>query len=85
MSGEVISVWSAFATVFAAYEPQSGKESQTEDQEQAFNTARFRIRYLSGVVPKMRILFDGRYFDIEAINDVGGRRKQLHIMAREHV
>ena len=78
-------VWSTFATVSAAYEPQSGKESMTEDQEQATLTTRFRIRYLSGVTAKMRISFDSRIFDIRSIVDVGGRQKQLHILCGENV
>lgn len=84
-SGSMDEAWSTFVKVWAAYEPQTGKESFTEDQQQAFLTVRFRVRYLSGITPKMRILFDGRYFDILATADVGGRGKQLHIMTRENV
>ena len=84
-SGSVESSWIPFATVSAAYEPQSGKESFTEDQEQATSSIRFRVRYLSGVTPKMRISFDSRLFDILFVKDVGGRRKQLHIMCEEQV
>jgi len=84
-SGSPVEAWSTFATVRAAYEPQSGKESFTEDQEQATANTRFRIRYLSGVTAKMRISFDSRVFDIQSVIDVGGRGKQLHIMCAENV
>ncbi len=84
-SGSPVEAWSTFATVSAAYEPQNGKESVTEDQEQATLTTRFRIRYMSGVTAKMRISFDSRIFDIRSIVDVGGRQKQLHILCGENV
>lgn len=83
--GAVTVVWSDVATVRAAYEPQSGKEAYAEAQQQAEAVVRFRIRYRAGIVPKMRILFDGRVFDIQSVIDVYGRRKQLQLMAIEHV
>lgn len=84
-AGSPIESWTTYAVVMSAYEPQSGSESFDEDQEQATVKHRFRIRYLSGITPKMRISFDSRIFDIESVINVGGRNKQIHLMAKEHV
>jgi len=84
-SGAIVSAWSTHAVVMAAYEPQGGSESFKEDQEQATQSVKFRIRYLAGVTAKMRIVYDGRHFDILSVADVGGRQKQLHLMCSENV
>lgn len=84
-SGSVTKVWTTFATIWAAYEPQTGSESFKEDQEQAVMGVRFRTRFKAGITPKMRVSFDGRVFDILSLVDVNGRSKQLHIMTRENV
>jgi SPP1 family predicted phage head-tail adaptor len=84
-SGSTIDTWATYAVVMAAYEPQSGSESFKEDQEQATQTVKYRIRFLAGITPKMRVLFDSRVFDILSVIDVGGRNKQLHLVCSEHV
>ena len=84
-SGSPVESWSTFATVSAAYEPAFGSEGVKEDQEQATVNVKFRVRFLSGVVPKMRVSFDSRLFDIQSVIDVGGRGKQLHLMCVENV
>lgn len=82
-AGAVVASWVTYADLRAAYEPQSGREGLTEDHVQAFGTVRFRTRYIAGVTPKMRVLFDSRVFNIQSVIDVGGRGKQLHILTEE--
>lgn len=77
--------WSDFAAnIPASYEPLTGKEFVAAEQENAQAQARFRIRYLAGVSPAMRINFGGRLFKITAppIDPRGGNR-ELQLMAVE--
>ena len=84
-SGSVVNTWTQFATVSSTYEPQSGKEGVTEDHTQATQAVKFRIRYLAGVAPKMRITFGGNIFDILSAVDYLGMRTETHIMCQARV
>src|SRR5262245_32080883 len=80
--GGVIVTWKEYATVYAAIEPLTGREAIQAAQLQAQVDHRIRIRYLPGVVPKMRVTHDERAYDIQAVLDVEGRRRELHLMAK---
>jgi SPP1 family predicted phage head-tail adaptor len=75
--------WTDFATVRASVEPLQGREYFAAQQERAEVTTRFRIRYIPGVLPTMRIMFDGRAFNIESIINPNERNRELHLMAVE--
>ena len=62
--GSVIETWSTYATVQSSIEPISGREYFAAQSVQADITRRITIRYLSGVIPKMRVKFGSRIFDI---------------------
>jgi len=80
--GEVVT-WTAFAAnVPAEAEPMSGREYVTLRAGQADITIRFRLRYLAGVNPAMRVNWNGDPYEIEDVIDVRGRRVQLELMCR---
>lgn len=78
-AGQVIQTWSVFSKAWASYKAGSGAESFTSDQRSSKSSAVFRIRYQAGVNPKMRVLFDGEYWEIEAVHPVG-RRDHLDLV-----
>lgn len=82
--GEVVS-WESLATVWAAVEPLAGREFFSAEQFQSELSHRVRLRYRADVsfTPKMRVAWDGRTFDVESVLDVGGRRRELHLMCME--
>ena len=82
-TGAVTETWNEFATVWADMEPIAGKEYFAAKQTMAETTHRIRIRYLSGVVPKMRVLFGSRTFDITEIINYRERNVELHLMTTE--
>ena len=43
------------------------------------------MRYLSGIVPKMRVKVGSRIFDILSIINVDERNRELQLMCRESV
>jgi SPP1 family predicted phage head-tail adaptor len=84
--GEAISTWSNFATVWASVEPISGREFWAMQQVHAEVTVRIRIRYLAGVLPKMRITGSGsKVFNIEAIINPAERNGHLELLCSEGV
>lgn len=83
--GSVIQTWSDTATVRAAVEPLVGREYWAAQQINAERTVRFRIRYRSGVTPKMRVSYDSRVFDIKSAINVNERGRELVLMCEEVV
>lgn len=81
--GGVTESWSTFATRWAAVEPLAGREYFSAQQEEADVDHRIRLRYLAGVVPKMRVKFGARLFDIQTVLNLDERKRELHLMARE--
>lgn len=82
-SGGVIDTWSTFATVWASVSPLIGREYMAAKQVSADVTHKIRMRYLSGVTPKMRVSWDSRTFDIGSILNVDERDIEMVIMATE--
>jgi len=81
--GSVIESWSTYATVQASIEPISGREYVAAQSTQADVTHRIRIRYLSGIVPKMRVSYNSRIFDILSVINLGERNRELQLICRE--
>jgi len=81
--GEVTASWATFATVRASVEPMQGRESFVASQDLAERTVRFRIRYLAGITPKMRVSYDSRTFDIQSVVNREERNRETHILCRE--
>jgi SPP1 family predicted phage head-tail adaptor len=81
--GSVIETWSTYVTVQASIEPISGREYFAAQSTQADATHRISLRYLSGIVPKMRVKFGSRIFDILSIINVDERNRELQLMCRE--
>jgi SPP1 family predicted phage head-tail adaptor len=82
-TGAVTESWDTFATVWSSLEPIAGREYFEAKQTMADTTHRIRIRYLSGVVPKMRVLFGSRIYNITEIINYMERNVELHLMATE--
>jgi SPP1 family predicted phage head-tail adaptor len=82
--GDVTENWADFATVWAAVDPIAGAEWFDGKTSGATTTTRFRIRYLSGLLPTMRIVFNGRYFNFDGPpQNIRERNEEIVIMATE--
>lgn len=84
--GDAISAWVVHSTRWAMIKTVQGKEFIQATAVQGERTVRFVVRYTKGLTNDMRILYDGRTFEIIAppIND-DELNKTLTIMAREVV
>lgn len=75
-------VWENVATVWASLEAMSGREFFASQQAQSEVTQRIRIRYRADVTADMRVIHNGRVFNIVApLPDNRGR--ELVLMCRE--
>ncbi len=77
--------WSTYATAQANVKPLSGSEALRAHHLEGRVTHRIVLRYRSGVTTDMRVLYDGRYFNIRAAINVEERGRWLEIHAEEGV
>jgi head-tail adaptor len=87
-SGAPVRAWSTVATTRVAMIPISGREFAAGTQgRHARVLTQFRMRFIPGVqvVPRMRLVVDGRPFDIKDVQDLKGLKHELLLMAEELV
>lgn len=77
--------WVDVATVWAAVEPLKGREYFQAAAVNAENTVRFRIRYRQGITSAMRVVYNGRVFNINSVIDVDERHREIQLMCQEVV
>lgn len=63
--------------------PMSGREQVAGQQTKNPITHEVRVRYRAGITSAMRVVFDGRYFNIMAIVDKEERNVELTLMCEE--
>ena len=59
---------------------RQGSESYEADRNTAKGTTVFNIRYRSGITAKMRVVYQGGWYDIFSVKAIG-RKKELEIAA----
>lgn len=77
--------WSDYKTVWASANNLFGREYFQAMQVQAETTVKFTIRYTSGLTADMRILFNGKTYNIDFIDNIKYANKYLEIKALEVV
>jgi SPP1 family predicted phage head-tail adaptor len=66
-SGAPDVAWADLISVWASIEPVKGRELFAGQAFESEVTVRFRIRYRSDVTAGMRIVCDGKYYNITAV------------------
>ena len=74
--------WLPAFTCWCKAEPLSGREFWQAAAVNRENEVRFTIRYRNDVLPTMRILLEGKLYDITSVLDVDSRHSKLEILAR---
>lgn len=82
--GEPTFTYSTFATRWIALLPLSGAERIASMQNEGTVTHRVRMRYTPGLKPKMRLVSDGRTFEIDSVVE-RGRREEHELLVTEVV
>ena len=85
VTGAVSPSWVNIITAWARIEPLSGRELYQAQQIYPETTTQITVRGVVGKMldPRMRMLFEGRQFDIIDITDIDERRVETLIMAKE--
>lgn len=78
--GQPVAVWVEVAAVRASIEDLTGREYQAAQATQNPVQTRIRIRYRDGITPAMRALYGATVYNIEAVLDRDGGRKELQLM-----
>jgi SPP1 family predicted phage head-tail adaptor len=79
--GAQVVTWSSVGVDrWADVEQLQGREYFAGHQFQSIVDTRFVLRYVAGITPKMRILYNSLSYNIESVINVGERNTELHIM-----
>ena len=84
-AGGVLNSWEDFASRLASIDRAVGSEVWASAQRSGRVPTVFRLRYLEGVTPAMRLLFGGQAYNITSVVDQEGRKAELVITAEELV
>lgn len=76
-TGEPATVWTEYATVWAAIRPLGGRELFLADQAESKIDAEIEIRYLAGVTAGMRAVHGSVIYNIEAVINPEARNERL--------
>jgi SPP1 family predicted phage head-tail adaptor len=82
--GEEVRVWATLATVWAKIETVSGAETIAQQQATALLTHKITIRTYAAIQPAMRVNWNSRYFDVQAVLD-DNVHKQMQLLCSEAV
>lgn len=74
--------WVTVYTVWAQFSRQSGAELRGANADFAEVKVRFLIRHREGIDRKMTVLYRGKRYEIEYLNDYGDRHEYIEILAR---
>lgn len=84
-AGEPNNTWTLFQQRRASVERTPGRELWASDQRQGRVPTMFRLRFLDGVLPQMRLIHNSKVFNILSAFDPDGTKAELTIMAEELV
>jgi len=84
-AGTVTTTWATAAVCWGSLEPLRGREWIQSGLENSEITARFRMRYVSGVAPTMQLYYGSRTFEVVSVIDPDERHRELELMVKELV
>jgi SPP1 family predicted phage head-tail adaptor len=83
--GSVVQTWATYCTGYAEIVPLSGSEDYIAQGLNASVVHRVTIRYRSGIVPKMQVLWGARTLEIVNVRNLDERGKWLVMNCEESV
>lgn len=84
-AGQPLEQWTLFALRRAAIQRTPGSEIFAAQERNGRVPTVFRLRWVDGVLPAMRLLFGGKVYDIQSATDPDGLKDELVISALELV
>ena len=80
--GQPIESWLTVGILWAAVEPQAGREFVAAGALQAELILKVRIRYMAGITSADRVLHDGRTYAVQSVVDYRSEKRELVLMCR---
>ena len=80
--GGHVETWADFSKAWAWIWPLKGRELYAAQAAQSETTVKFNIRWIAGLNESMRISYNGKYYDITGLIDIGERHVEYDIMAK---
>ena len=84
-SGSVTIAWTLFKRVWAGIETLKGYEKQTAEAAWPGSDSKVSIRYISGVLPTMRIVYNDQIYSVLGINDIDQRHRSIELTCQSGV
>ncbi len=84
-AGEPATTWDTFADRWASIERTPGSEVWASAQRSGRVPTVFRLRYLEGVKPAMRVVLGTSVFDIRSVVRPSGRAPDMLLVCEERV
>lgn len=81
--GQYKESWSDLFTVWGSVDPISGRELLASKQVIGETTHRIRTRYRDGITYAVRVIFNGRIFDITSVINQAEKNASIEILAKE--
>ena len=83
--GQATETWATVANCWASLQPGKGNEKDVADQQRSYSPFDIRVRWPGNISfsPDDRILYGTRTFNIQNINDVDERHRELVVTAVE--
>lgn len=84
--GQRALTWTTLYTVWASVEDISGKELIASMAINTELSTHIYMRYRTGITTAHRVLYQGTAYNIQAVVDATGRKRELHLMcARNYI
>jgi SPP1 family predicted phage head-tail adaptor len=81
-NGEDLYGWVDVLSCAAEFVPNRGQEFFAARQKQDESVGLFRIRHRPDIVAEMRIVFEGKPYDIISVDPMFGRKTGLELLAK---
>ena len=81
--GQASTSWTDVVSTWADIQPMNGRELMSAQAQQSEVTHQVEIRYRTGVLPRMRVVYQSRVFEIQSVIDVGMQHRRLTLMCSE--
>ena len=83
--GQAVQTWTTLFTVWASIEDISGKELLASMAINSEISTHIYIRYRAGITAANRVLYQGTAYNIQAVVDATGRKRELHLMCSKNI
>ena len=69
--GERTNTWSTFLSVWSRPVQKDGREQTADNNRSTDRVVHFRVRYNSTITREMRVIWEGLYYKIEDLKELG--------------